>query len=124
MELQKSCSHTGFWIVIVCLCGLLLMSVAINSGVLIGWLIRRSSAETTDYAVDEFPDLAEVWSYGSGKAKAVRIPLTGVITRQVDDGLFMPKYDRVEYLLRQIRAAQNDDGSGPLFWKSIRRAGK
>ena len=109
MESQKSCSHTGFWIVIVGLCGLLLMSVAINSGVLIGWLIKRASAETTDYAVDEFPDLAEVWSYGSGKIKVVRIQLIGVITRQVDDGLFMPKYDRVEYLLRQIRAAQNDD---------------
>ena len=31
MESQKSCSHTGFWIVIVCLCGLLLMSAAINT---------------------------------------------------------------------------------------------
>ena len=109
MESQKSCSHTGFWIVIVCLCGLLLMSVAINSGVLVGWLIKRASAETTDYAVDEFPDLAEVWSYGSGKVKVARILLSGVITRQVEDGLFIPKYDRVEYLLRQIRTAQNDE---------------
>lgn len=32
-----------------------------------------------DYGEDEFPNLEEVWSYGSGTTKVVRIPIEGMI---------------------------------------------
>lgn len=57
---------------------------------------------------DEKPRLRERWSYGSGKVKAARIELAGVIMREVESGLFAAQYDRVEAVLRQIRAARSD----------------
>lgn len=60
-------------------------------------------------AVDEKPDLIEEWSYGSGEVKAARIPIEGLIMRDVDQGAFMPSYDMVQGVIQQIRAARNDD---------------
>jgi protease-4 len=40
--------------------------------------------------------------------KAVRIPVTGVIMRQQEDGLFRTGGDKIENIIRQIRAARND----------------
>ena len=59
---------------------------------------------------DEFPRLNERWSYGKGRVKAVRIAVEGAIFRERIDGLFSSsRYDKVEDILRQIRAAQADD---------------
>lgn len=60
-------------------------------------------------AEDEFPKLKEIWSYGHGPAKAVRIPVTGIIARDGEQGFFRISMDRVESILRQIRAAQHDN---------------
>jgi len=57
---------------------------------------------------DERPRLKERWSYGSGTVKAVRIPLEGIILRERRSGFLAPQYDRVESVLRQIRAAAAD----------------
>jgi protease-4 len=55
------------------------------------------------------PRYQEQWSYGHRDgAKVVRIPVQGIIARQDEDGLFSPQYDRVESILRQIRAASED----------------
>jgi protease-4 len=58
---------------------------------------------------DEFPSFTEVHSYGSGDAKVVRIPFSGVIMRAAPDDSFLPRADPVDQLLRKLRAARLDD---------------
>ena len=59
-------------------------------------------------AVDEFPNLNEIWSYGSGKTKAVRITAKGPLMHTANQGMFSIKKDKIEEILSQIRMAQND----------------
>jgi protease-4 len=59
--------------------------------------------------VDEEPSFDEIWSYGRGDAKAVRIDLTGIIMRGRRERLFGYEPDMVETALSQIRAATIDD---------------
>lgn len=56
---------------------------------------------------DEFPRLRERWSSGSGTTKVVRIALEGPIFR--GSAGFFSAGDMVESVLRQIRAATNDE---------------
>lgn len=58
---------------------------------------------------DEFPQFTETWSYGSGDTKVLRIALEGVITRSSEDTLFGSTEDLVTSVLKQIRAAQQDE---------------
>jgi len=59
---------------------------------------------------DQFPQLMETWSYGRGEAKVARIAVDGIIMRGLSGGgLFGGGEDMVEGVLRQIRAATNDD---------------
>ena len=103
-------SSAGFWIVIVLLVLGLGASLFLNIGLAAALFGKSASAFTdTDAGVDEFPQLQEVWSYGDGDVKAVRIALTGVIMREGDDGLFAAPQDRIAMIEAQIRAAQNDD---------------
>jgi len=74
---------------------------------LVSSLTSRCARPREDYPRDEAPRLEEVWSFGSGTAKVVRIPLEGVIMRANDEGLF-PEPDMVETVLVQIRAATRD----------------
>jgi len=67
------------------------------------WDLRARS-----YPEDERPRLRERWSYGSGTTKAVRIPLEGLIIRERKSGLLVPQFDRVDAVLRQVRAAAAD----------------
>jgi len=110
MNTQTRCSHTGFWVVIVLLGMILFVSMMANLGLLLGLAIRGSGAVHVRLeAEDEYPKLREIWSYGHGSVKAVRIPVTGIIMRENEGGFFRLSMDRVESILRQIRAAQNDN---------------
>jgi protease-4 len=103
-------SNTGFWIVIVLLAIGLLVSFALNFGLAAALLARTGHGLSADeQAVDEFPSLTEVWSYGEGDVKAVRIAVTGIIMRESEEGLFAMPEDKIELILAQIRAAQHDN---------------
>lgn len=109
MQSKRPCSHTGFWIGISLLIAFLLMSFLFNISLLISLgAAGRPRVGNADGGEDEFPRLAETWSYGSGDVKAARIPVTGVIFRETQDRLFGVTYDPVEQVLRQVRAAEND----------------
>ncbi len=107
---QKRGSRAGFWIAISLLIFLLLLSLAANFGLFIGLSTMGGSRESHGHAQDEFPQLSELWSYGSGDVKAARIPVSGVISRRQSQGFFGTEgYDPVESVIRQVRAAMNDE---------------
>lgn len=108
----KPCRHGSYWGIIVLLLAGLLVSVALNLALSAGLAVRglAQKGAVTGTASDEFPSFSEEWSYGSGAVKVVRIALDGVIMRGVSGGgLFGEEIDPVEEVLRQIRAARNDD---------------
>lgn len=107
MEQPRKCSHVGFWVIIGILGLSLVISFAMNLGLMIG-LAGGGAASAGGKAEDEFPKLTEKWSYGKGDVKAVRIAMDGTIFRESGESLFAAKYDKIESVLRQIRAAQND----------------
>ena len=109
MQTTKSCSHAKFWVVIVALVGILGFSLLLNAGLKVGLLVRHRPAKERGMGTDEYPQFTERHSYGKGDVKAVRIELTGVITRAREAGPFGGSVDMTESILRQIRAAQNDD---------------
>jgi protease-4 len=103
----KNGSKVGFWIAIAVLAMLLFGSFLTNVG-LFAALFSGSAVSDTDYPVDEEPSYEEVWSYGYGDTKVVRIDLVGVIMRGQRERLFGYEPDMVEAALNQIRAATND----------------
>jgi len=85
------------------------ISLLVNFGFIAATLFS-GMGHIHEFAEDEYPQLREIWSYGDGAIKVARIPLVGVITREMEQGfLGMSGVDRVESVLRQIRAAQNDE---------------
>lgn len=110
MEQPRKCSHVGFWVSIALLAALVLLSLLANAGLFAALVARSGGAAGKSVGgEDEFPQLTEKWSYGSGDVKAVRIAVEGVIFRENGEGLFGPRYDKIEAILRQVRAAQGDD---------------
>ena len=109
MQPKPKCSHVGFWVAIALLTLFTVLSVVINAGLFIGLLAKRGGGEKGGKAEDEFPSLVERWSYGDGDVKAARIKVEGAIFRESDDRIFGTGYDKIESLLREIRAARNDD---------------
>lgn len=105
---KRKCSHTGFWISIAVLGVFLIVSMMINMGLFVS-LAAKAGAPVGGRAQDEFPVFTEKWSYGSGDVKAVRIAIEGAIFRESEESLFGIRYDRIEAILRQIRAAMNDE---------------
>lgn len=110
---RSGCARAFPWVLMGLVSVLLIFSLLANLGLSAGLAAKGvapsfSSICTTGHGTDEFPAFSEVHSYGSGDTKAVRIPLTGVITRQSEGSWIMPRYDRVEQVLRQIRAATHD----------------
>jgi len=105
-------SSKGLWVVIVLLLVFLIGSMLVNLGLFAGLVAKKTSfgerSHFAGYAVDEYPDFSEEWSYGEGGAKVVRIAVHGVIMRGSDGGLFDPGIDRIEHILQQIRAATHD----------------
>ena len=109
MEKQKRKSNVGFWITISLLTVFLIVSLFVNAGLLIGMAAKMTGrVATVSGAVDEFPSFMEEWSYGEGESKAVRIAVGGLITRETESSIFAVKYDKIEAIIRQIKAASND----------------
>lgn len=100
------CRHWPFWLVIVALVAVLGLSLLINLTA-VGVVAGAGLHLRTELGEDEFPQFAETHSYGAGTAKVARIWFSGVITRELDGGLF-GTVDPVEECLRQIRAARQD----------------
>ncbi len=86
----------------------LIVSLMMNMGLFVS-LAAKTGTPVGGRAQDEFPVFTEKWSYGSGDVKAVRIAIAGAIFRESKDSLFGIRYDRIEAILRQIRAAMNDE---------------
>ncbi|MCF7849797.1 MAG: signal peptide peptidase SppA [Kiritimatiellales bacterium] len=102
-------STVGFWIAIALLAMVLFGSFLLNIGLFAAQFAGRAPGVDGDYPVDQMPELDEVWSYGKGKVKVARIPLIGVIVRGRRERMFGYEPDLVESVLRQVRAATNDD---------------
>lgn len=102
-------THTAVWLLVILLCVLLVVSLLLNAG-LSGALKQKIGARKAshEHAVDEYPNLTEVWSYGKGDVKAARIAVEGVILREVEQGLFATPLNMVDSVLAQIRAARAD----------------
>ncbi|MCA1809017.1 MAG: signal peptide peptidase SppA [Lentisphaerae bacterium] len=96
----------GFWLVIILLAGLLALSVFGNLALLAGLI--ATAGQSQPEGSDEFPAFHERPSYGVDGPKAVRIALAGIITRDAAGGLLFPGPDHVDLVLRQIRAARQD----------------
>ena len=107
-EVPRKNSAKGLWVAVMLLSLLLFLSVVLNAGLFFGLLLNISTTSLTGDAEDEFPEFTERWSYGDGDVKAVRISVTGLIFRESGGGFFPRRYDKVESILRQIRAARND----------------
>ncbi|MBN1268244.1 MAG: signal peptide peptidase SppA [Kiritimatiellae bacterium] len=90
------------------ICALLVFSLLVGMAVFVGLAAKGTVARGAE-GVDEYPRFTEIWSYGEGEVKAVRIPVFGIITREPEGGFFAEEFDRVENVLRQIRAAKNDE---------------
>ncbi|MFH0952849.1 MAG: signal peptide peptidase SppA [Verrucomicrobiota bacterium] len=108
MQQNRKCSHAGFWVTITLLAIFLVLSMAVSFGLFAALAAKGGGGRGGDKGQDEFPELTEKWSYGSGDVKAVRIPVEGVIFRENGEGFFGTKFDKIEAILRQIRCAQND----------------
>jgi protease IV len=107
---EKRRSTAAFWILIILLAIALGFSIFMNIGMGVALLVTAPSASySEDRPNDEFPVFEEEWSYGTGDVKVVRMELTGVITRESEGGLFQSPYDKVEDLIRAIRAARHDE---------------
>ncbi len=65
--------------------------------------------EDREYGVDEYPELEEVWSAGSGDTKIVRIAVRGPIFLVEGGGLFSSQAGSAMSALRSIRRATLDE---------------
>jgi len=107
---KQNKSSAVYWIFAILLMVFLGFSILVNIGLGFALAIKDPSFSVSDEeAVDEYPTYEEEWSYGSGDVKAVRLQLTGIITRETEGGFFNIPIDRIEELIRNIRAAQHDE---------------
>lgn len=108
-DTSKRGSRTGLWLLFLLLVVALVGSLAMNIGLMAGRALTGWSPDE-EVAEDEFPSFDEIWSWGEGDAKVVRVPIQGELFHYVSEGsLFSPSFDPIESILRQIRAAQNDE---------------
>ncbi len=101
-------SKIGCWIAVAVLALLLFGSFLTNIGLTAALFSGSSTSGGGNHPVDEEPSYDEIWSYGYGETKGVRINLTGVILRGRRERLFGYEPDMVESILGQIRAATID----------------
>ncbi len=116
---NKQRSNTGLWIVVGLLTIVLAVSLVMNAGLAVSLFARGATRIsmagktrhllTKGRPVDEEPEMHEVWSYGHGDKKVVRIAVEGIIMRESEGGFFDLPQDKIENILSQIRAAKNDD---------------
>lgn len=110
----KPRGRAGLWIAVILLTIALLSSIAVNGGLLLG-IMMHLAQPFEDEPVDANPSFNEIWSYGDGEAKAVRIAIDGVIFREQTGGLFSEPVDKVELIKQQILAARVDDDVDALI---------
>lgn len=97
-----------FWGLIILLVLMLSVSLFLNIGLLATQFWESDDQFSGTRPADQFPEFRATWSYGEGTVRVIRIPLQGVIMRNVDGGFLMPRQDPVSATLQRIRAAQND----------------
>ena len=102
-------TKVGCWIVIAILGLMLFGSFLANIGLTAALFSGSSSSISNDQPQDQYPEFDEVWSYGHGDTKVVRVGLQGVIMRGRQERLFGSDPDMVESILSQIRAATLDE---------------
>ena len=112
-RIPSSCRHWPFWLAIAALAAVLGLSLLLNLAA-VGMLAGSSGAAHDGWGEDEFPQFAEVHSYGSGETKVVRVAFSGIMTRQLDGG-WLGTSDPVEDAIRQIRAARQDESVAGLL---------
>lgn len=105
---RKKSGARILWAVCLITGVLLAFSMLLNVVLGVGFIFSHASEPQTDHPVDEKPRFKEIWSQGSGRTKAVHIDITGVISRDMESSFWGTQFDRVESILRQIRAARND----------------
>ncbi|HMO50387.1 MAG TPA: signal peptide peptidase SppA [Kiritimatiellia bacterium] len=99
-----------YWLFTIALMLILGFSIFLNVGLGIALVLTSPSwSATEEFAADEFPAFEEEWSFGAGEVKAVRMELSGLITRESEAGWFEPPRDKIEDLRLAIRAASHDD---------------
>ena len=106
-EMTRRKSRWGLWVAIWVLTFLLVGSWVVNVGMVA--VLFGPEGDSDSGPVDEAPFFEEVWSSGYGDVKVVRLDLSGMIIRGVEDSLFDLTPDPVETLLRQIRCASEDE---------------
>lgn len=108
MTTQGSGNKGCLWAVIaVVVVPVMLAVLAVLALVGWAWYSGFEGRSTTEYGIDEQPQLAAVWSFGKGETQVVRIPVQGVIAHAASTGFF-GSGDPVENILRQIRAVSSD----------------
>lgn len=91
---------------------LIILAVVLGVSVITNVILikkRQQHSAHGHWAEDQYPTYEEQWSYGVGEAKVLRISLQGVIARESDAGFLEMPVDRTEQVLRQIRAATQDE---------------
>ena len=104
----KKRSSGCLWVLVILLFVALSVSILMNMGFAVRLFWDKDDAFTGHQPVDQFPEFRATWSYGEGTLRVVRIPIQGMIMRNVDGGFLMPRQDPVTSALQRIRAAQND----------------
>lgn len=94
-------------VAVIVFAGRTLRQVSKSSALVHSKLMQRGML--SDRAVDEFPEMNEVWSYGNGTVKVARIAVHGVIMRTPQTGVFAMQGNMVDTIISQIRHAQGDE---------------
>ncbi|QBG49100.1 signal peptide peptidase SppA [Verrucomicrobia bacterium S94] len=102
-------AKVGLWIVIAILALMLFGSFLANVGLTAALVSGKGGSADFDQPQDQYPEFTEVWSYGYGEKKVVRIGLQGVIMRGRQERLLGSDPDMVEQILSEIRAATLDE---------------
>lgn len=108
MEEKKQSRRGCLWAVIILqsLALLVVLLIAVGTA-LVGMSLNRPTASRR-MGKDEYPVLKEIWSYGSGDTKVIRIPLQGMIFLGGDNGLFSSIANSSVIALKSIRRATHD----------------
>lgn len=109
-QTPRVCSHRKYHLIIALLGVSLALSLALNARSLRdGLSIFPWRSSETPQAQDEYPQFDEEASWGDGNRKVVRIAVEGLITSGGETGWFGIPSDPTGDVIRQIRAATNDE---------------